>query len=525
MNTAIGAIFPPVDVIDPPAPTSKLGAEARRTASLFRRSQRHNHIETDRLFATLMIVQWMAGIFIAVCVSPKVWNDAFDQKQLWHVWTAVFLGGVISGVPVLLAWQKPGRVVTRHTIAVAQILTSALLIHLTGGRLETHFHIFGSLTFLAFYRDWRVLVTATVVVVIDHALRGIYWPLSIFGEAAPQWRWMEHVGWILIEDVILYIAIRQNLTETLEVARRRSRLEGINKEIERQVQQRTRELTEAHKQLVEASRQAGMAEIATNVLHNVGNVLNSVNVSAESVAGKVRHFRITSLKQVAELLRAHADNLPDFLTNDPRGKELPAYLVRLAENLAEPQQGILQELVCLQKNIEHIKEVVAMQQSYARRSGMLEALSAVELVEAAIHINNDAFTRHGVDLVREYDEVPPVLADRHKVLPILVNLLTNAKHALADAEDEKRLVVQVGVNCDDEVEIRVIDSGVGIPAENLTRIFQHGFTTRENGHGFGLHSGALAAREMGGRLSVQSEGVGRGAVFTLQLPLQQTSTC
>ncbi len=500
------------------------GGEARRTASLFRRSQRHNHIETDRLFATLMIVQWMAGIFIAVCVSPKVWNDALDQKQLWHVWTAIFLGGVISGVPVLLAWQHPGRVITRHAIAVSQILTSAMLIHLTGGRFETHFHIFGSLTFLAFYRDWRVLVTATVVVVIDHAVRGIYWPMSIFGEDAPQWRWMEHVGWILIENVILYIAIRQNLTETLEVAKRRSRLEGINKEIERQVEERTSELKEAHKQLVETSRQAGMAEIATNVLHNVGNVLNSVNVSAESVAGKVRHFRIASLKQVAELLREHEDHLPDFLTNDPRGKELPAYLVRLAENLAEPQQGILQELVLLQKNIEHIKEVVAMQQSYARRSGMLETLSAVELVEAAIHINDDAFSRHGVELIREYEEVPPVLGDRHKVLPILVNLLTNAKHALVDTEGDRRLVVKVTADGSEGVEIRVVDNGVGIAPENLTRIFQHGFTTRENGHGFGLHSGALAAREMGGRLTVHSDGEGQGAAFTLQLPLQQNHT-
>lgn len=499
------------------------GAEDRRTASLYRRSQRHNHIETDRLFATLMIFQWLAGIVIAIWVSPKVWNDAFDQKQLWHVWTAVFLGGVVSGVPVLLAWQHPGRAVTRHSIAVAQILTSALLIHLTGGRLETHFHTFGSLTFLAFYRDWRVLLTATIVAALDHALRGIYWPQSIFGESAPQWRWLEHVGWILIEDVILFIAIRQHLTETFEVARRRSRLEGINKEIERQVQERTAELTEAHKQLVETSRQAGMAEIATNVLHNVGNVLNSVNVSAESVASKVRHFRIASLKQVADLLREQNGRLPEFLAHDPRGRELPAYLVRLAENLSEPQQGILQELVSLQKNIEHIKEVVAMQQSYARRSGMLEPLSAVELVETAIHINNDTFSRHGVDVIRDYHEVPPVLADRHKVLPILVNLLSNAKHALADRGDDKRLVVQVTHN-QHGVEIKVMDNGVGIAPENLTRIFQHGFTTRSDGHGFGLHSGALAAREMGGRLTVQSAGVGRGAEFTLELPLQNTQT-
>jgi signal transduction histidine kinase len=506
--------------------TSISTAEEVRTASLYRRSQRRNHIETDRLFAKLMILQWIGGIVIAIWVSPKVWDDALDQKQLWHVWTAVFLGGVISWVPVLLAWRHPGRALTRHVIGVSQILTSALLIHLTGGRLETHFHIFGSLTFLAFYRDWRVLLTATVVVVVDHVVRGIYWPQSIFGsQDAAHWRWLEHVGWVLIEDVFLSISISQYLTETMEVAKRRSRLEGINAVIESQVQERTAELTVAHKQLVETSRQAGMAEIATNVLHNVGNVLNSVNVSAEAVAGKVRNFRITSLKQVAELLRKHADHLPEFLTQDPRGKELPGYLVKLADNLSEPQKGILQELTSLQNNIEHIKEVVAMQQNYARRSGMLETLSAVALVEDAINLHNDTFNRHGVALVRDYGEVPPVLADRHKVLPILVNLLSNAKQALASAGGDKQLTVRVGQNGCDGVQIVVADNGVGIPLENLTRIFQHGFTTKPEGHGFGLHSGALAAREMGGRLTAESEGVGRGAVFTLELPLQSTKTC
>lgn len=503
--------------------------EDRRTASLYRRSQRHNHIQTDRLFATLMILQWLGGIIIAIWVSPKVWDNAFHQKQLWHVWTAIFLGGIISMAPVLLAWRQPGRVLTRHVAAVAQILTSALLIHLTGGRLETHFHIFGSLTLLAFYRDWRVLFTATVVIIADHLIRGLWWPQSIFDSSVVDWRWLEHVGWVLIEDAFLCIAIRQNLMETLEVAKRRSRLEGINAHIERQVEQRTVELTEVHQQLLETSRQAGMAEIATNVLHNVGNVLNSVNVSAEAVAGKVRHFRITSLKQVADLLRQHGSNLPDYLTNDPRGRELPAYLVKLADSLSEPQQGILQELVSLQKNIEHIKEIVSMQQSYARRSGMLETLSAVELVENAININNATFSRSHIEIVRDFQEVPPVLADRHKVLPILINLLTNAKQALNDAEtnntEERRLIVQVVGNGADGVAIKVADNGVGIAPENLTRIFQHGFTTRKNGHGFGLHSGALAAREMGGRLTVHSEGVGRGATFTLELPLQSTPPC
>jgi len=493
--------------------------EEDRTARLYRISQRRNHILTDRLFAKLMVMQWLGGIVIAMWISPMAWNGSKIQP-LWHVWAAICLGGAISAAPVLLAWRQPGRVVTRHVIAVAQILTSALLIHLTGGRFETHFHIFGSLTFLAFYRDWRVLVTATLVVVADHLVRGLLWPQSIFGVVdAGQWRWLEYVGWVLIEDVFLMISIQQNLTETLEVAKRRSRLESINAQIEHQVIERTAELTEAHKQLLKTSRQAGMAEVATNVLHNVGNVLNSVNVSAETVAGKIRHFRISSLKNVARLLREHEHHLPEFLTQDSRGKELPGYLVQLADNLAEPQKAILDEVRHLQNNIEHIKQIVSMQQNHARVAGVLETLDVVEIIEDAISISSTSLSRHGVSLVRDFEAVPPVVLDRHKVMPILVNLLSNATQALAQQGNAKQLKVQVALKGADFVQIKVIDNGGGIAPENLTRIFQHGFTTKKDGHGFGLHSGALAAREMGGKLTAESEGVGCGAVFTLELPL------
>ncbi|WP_395745610.1 sensor histidine kinase [Prosthecobacter sp.] len=495
------------------------GVEEERTARLYRISQRRNHILTDRLFAKLMVMQWLGGIVIAVWISPMAWNGS-GILPLWHVWAAICLGGAISAAPVLLAWRQPGRVVTRHVIAVSQVLTSALLIHLTGGRFETHFHIFGSLTFLAFYRDWRVLVTATLVVVADHVVRGILWPQSIFGVVdVSQWRWLEHVGWVMIEDVFLMISIQQNLTETLEVAKRRSRLESINAQIESQVIERTAELTEAHKQLLMTSRQAGMAEVATNVLHNVGNVLNSVNVSAETVAGKIRHFRIASLKNVARLLREHQHHLPDFLTHDARGRELPDYLVRLAETLAEPQKAILEEVKYLQNNIEHIKQIVSMQQNHARVAGVLETLEVAEIIEDAISISRVGLMHHGVSLVREFETVPPVVLDRHKVMPILVNLLSNAKHALAELTGEKQLKVRVSMDGGDTVQIKIIDNGAGIAPENLTRIFQHGFTTKKDGHGFGLHSGALAAREMGGKLMAESGGVGRGAVFTLELPL------
>lgn len=282
------------------------------------------------------------------------------------------------------------------------------------------------------------------------------------------------------------------------------------------------ELAEANSRLFATSRQAGMAEVATSILHNVGNVLNSVSVSAEVVSTKVHHFRISSLKNLSNLLEQHSDNLTSFLTEDPRGKELPAYLLKLVSHLAEPQKSILEELESLRKNIEHIKEIVNMQQGYARGSGVMEQLSISELIEDAIRINAAGFSRHELTLIRDIRVHTPILTDRHKVLQILVNLLGNAKYALSYEYAEKQLIVRVTHSERDTVLIDVIDNGVGIAPENLTKIFQHGFTTKKDGHGFGLHSGAIAARELGGKLTAHSAGPGQGATFRLELPSPST---
>ena len=280
------------------------------------------------------------------------------------------------------------------------------------------------------------------------------------------------------------------------------------------------ELAQAARELLVFSRQAGMAEVATSVLHNVGNVLNSVSVAAEVMAGKVRQLRSGSLQSVALLLREHARDLPAFLTQDPRGRALPDYLLQLVGHLSEPQAGILQELEDLRKNLGHIKEIVAMQQRYARGSTVWETVALPELVEDALPINAAGFGRHDVLVIREFSPVPPVVTDRHQVLQILVNLVNNAKYALAKTTGDKRLRVRVTAHGTAGVSIAVRDNGVGIAPENLSRIFQHGFTTKPDGHGFGLHSGALAAKELGGRLTAHSDGVGQGAVFTRELPLQ-----
>lgn len=887
-----------------------------RKAELFEESSNAIHKRADRLFANLMIVQWLAGIAAAVWISPQTWIGATSHIH-WHVWAAVFLGGAITILPVFLAWKQPGQTLTRHVIAVAQMLSSALLIHLTGGRIETHFHVFGSLAFMAFYRDWRVLMTATVVVALDHMARGLFWPQSVFGVLATSpWRWVEHAGWVLFEDIFLFISIRHSFRDMEDAALRHAKLETVNASIELQVIDRTAELTAAnqksqanearlrliletvpecvkvvaedgtlldmnsaglamievdnleqvagksvyellpeqyqpqfqalneavfrgeyatlefeivgqkgthrwlethacpmrdaegriiaqlavtrdiserkrteqvlrdselryrqlvhalpaaiytcdaegrvtlfnhaaaelwgckpelgkdlwcgswriyepdgqplpveecpmaltllrgqkvqsreivverpdgkrihvlphpnlifdstgqvigavnmlmdlterkraeealrlkeefakavlnsltaniavldasgtiiavnetwekfaqdngdpgcihtglgmnyldvlmraegglaaesdralegiqavlggnreafsleypchsprekrwftllvtpltngrhgvvvthiniterklaeaklekvHKDLLQTSRMAGMAEVATGVLHNVGNVLNSVNVASTCIADGIRKSKATNLAKVVALLRAHETDIGGFFANDPKGKQIPGYLAQLAEHVAGEQAAALKELGELQQHIDHIKEIVSTQQSFANVSGLTEILNVTEVVEEALRLNQSSLVNHRLHIVREFAAVPPITVEKHKVLQILVNLLQNAKQSCKTSDrDEKQVTLRI-MNDTDRVCISVSDTGVGIPAENLTRIFHHGFTTKKEGHGFGLHNAANAAKEMGGALHVHSDGDGCGATFTLELP-------
>jgi PAS domain S-box-containing protein len=280
-------------------------------------------------------------------------------------------------------------------------------------------------------------------------------------------------------------------------------------------------LEEMHRTLVDVSRQAGMAEVATGVLHNVGNTLNSVNISTSLVTDRLRQSRVSGLARATHLLREHTADIASFLTEDPQGQKLPAYLIAVSDQLQEERDTQLQEMRSLEESVEHIKSIVSMQQKHARAAGAVEQVVVPRLIDEALRLHAVSFERLGIRIERDYAKVPPVYVDRHKLLQILVNLLSNAKQALVDsAQQDKRLGIDVRREPEaGHLLIEVVDNGVGIAPENLARIFTQGFTTKKTGHGFGLHISALAAAEMNGRLACSSPGVEQGTSFTLALPI------
>lgn len=277
-----------------------------------------------------------------------------------------------------------------------------------------------------------------------------------------------------------------------------------------------------HAQLVTTSRDAGRAEVATGVIHNVGNVLNSVNASAALISRTLQESKLGNLGKALTLFHEHENDLTSFLTVDERGQRLPGYLLKLAETLVSERETVVTELHLMERSIEHIRQIVQMQQSYARCALILEPMRPADIMEDALRVNLVSFDRHNVKVQREYQEIGPVKIDKHKVLQILINLISNAKNSIKHKSPDERLIIARIFSCEingiSTVRFQIADNGVGIKQENLTKIFSNGFTTRKDGHGFGLHSSANTAHEMGGTLCVVSDGPGLGAVFTLDIP-------
>jgi two-component system, sensor histidine kinase and response regulator len=455
---------------------------ARRASVLFSDMRSAIFRRTDRLFACLMVFQWLAGIVAALVLSPTAWAGEQSQPHI-HVWAAIFLGGAITLLPVALVLALPGKTVTRHVIAIAQMLTSGLLIHLSGGRIETHFHYFGSLAFLAFYRDWHVLITASLVASADHIVRGEYFPLSMYGVAAIEpWRWAEHVGWVVFTDFFLIISIVQSLKEMRGIAVDRARLETVNAKIEDEVGDRTRELRERERELVTANEVAleasrAKSEFLSSMSHEIRTPMNAI-------------------LGMAQLL--------EETTLNPDQKKYLEIMTNSGDALLELINGIL-DLARIESGRLSLEQV---------------GFNLESLVDQTVETLSVRAHQKGLEmLVHVMPDVPlTLLGDRLRVRQVLLNLIGNS----IKFTESGQVLLTVERDCEFAVpgnlHFSVADTGIGIASDKLEDVFSSftqadSSTTRQyGGSGLGLAIVRRLVGLMGGRIWVESE-LGSGSVF------------
>ena len=451
-----------------------LGGE-RRVEELYERQRLDAARATEGIFFVLMPVQWAAALFFAFWLSPLTWSGPESRTHI-HVYAALLFGGAIVLPAMGVIRRSPGATSTRFVVAAAQVLMGILLIHLCGGRIETHFHVFGSLAILAFYQDWRVLALASTLVAVDHFIRGLYWPQSAYGVVSVEsWRFLEHGAWVVFEDVFLLMGISDRLRDMRQIACRQVELERLNAQVERRVEERTRELEQSQERMRQSEKLSAVGQLAAGVAHEINNPLGVILGFAQGMS-----------RQVA--------------AEDALG--LP---VRSIEREALRCKALVQNLL-----------------TFARTSQADRAALAVNpAVEQALALVRPQAKLAGVRVSASLGEgLPPVLGSKTQLEQVIMNLAKNAIDAMPAGGS-----LDIATDLLDDaphswVRLRFTDDGAGIPADVLPRIFDPFFTTKPLGQGTGLglslvneivqkHSGDVVVESRPGR-----------TVFTVRLPVR-----
>ncbi|HWZ87202.1 MAG TPA: ATP-binding protein [Polyangiaceae bacterium] len=458
---------------------------ARRASQLFEEHRLSVFKRGDRLFAYLMIGQWLFGIGLSLVYSPYAWAGK-QQSVHVHVYAAVFLGALISSLPIALVLLRPGSALTRNVVAVAQVLWSALLIHLTGGRIETHFHVFGSLAFLAFYRDWRVIIVATLVVAADHLLRGVLWPESVYGIVNPEWwRFLEHASWVAFEDTILILGMAENIKEMRAMALRRAEIETLSERLAESEGEKSRaldaalsDLERSHQVVLKSEKLAAVGQLAASVGHELRNPLAAVRNAAAYVSKRLKTPTGAS---------------------DPKVQQFLGIIDRELSVTAK----IISDL------LEFAREKAPQLQPCPLRPLVEEAIGLVSA--GRVQIDNQVPA-----------ELPIPQLDRDQFRQVLINLIQNAVEAMPQSRDNGRVTIRAELSGLNALRLSVADNGGGIPNDASTRIFEPLFTTKTKGTGLGLAIVANMIRAHQGSIEVESA-PGDGATFIIDLPMNIVS--
>jgi signal transduction histidine kinase/CheY-like chemotaxis protein len=458
--------------------------DPRRAADLLRAHKDWVWRHTDRLFGYFLLAQWIACIGVALWITPRTWVGAQSSVHA-HVLGAIVIGGAIVSLPVLLAWRLPGSTLTRHLTASAQMLLGALLIHLTGGRIETHFHVFGSLAVLAFYRDWRVLVTASLVASLDHLLRAMFWPQSVFGVlATSDWRWLEHVGWVLFMDVFLIGACVRNNREMNEIAIRQAEAERTSQRFESRVHERTAELNAAKLEAEEAVRIK--SDFLANMSHEIRTPMTAILGYTDLLADEESVAHDEALR--TEYLRTIQRN----------GEHLLAIINDILD-LSKIEAGKMSVETIETSPLQILFDVDSLMQLKARSKGLSLRTEYASPVPAIIH------------------------SDPVRLRQILVNLVGNAIKFTDTGEVTVRVRLEAERTGAPTLRFEVTDTGIGMTPDQQSTLFEAfsqadtSTTRRYGGTGLGLRISRSLARGLGGDVTVRSD-AGEGSTFTLTVP-------